>query len=202
MPMTITEKILAAHCGKKEVAPGELINAKLDLVLANDITAPIAIKEFRAAGARKVFDPDRIALIPDHFAPNKDIASAEQCNMLRQFSRENDLSLYFEVGKMGVEHALLPEQGIVVPGDVVIGADSHTCTYGALGAFATGVGSTDVAAAMITGEIWFKVPESMKFVYKGRLRKWVSGKDLILYTIGNIGVDGGLYRAMEFTGEV
>jgi len=156
--MTITEKILAAHCGKKEVVPGELINAKLDLVLANDITAPIAIKEFRAAGAKKVFDPDRIALIPDHFAPNKDIPSAEQCNLLRQFSREHDLSLYFEVGRMGVEHALLPEQGLVVPGDVVIGADSHTCTYGGLGAFSTGVGSTDVAAAMITGEAWFKVP--------------------------------------------
>ena len=200
--MTITEKILAAHCGKKEVKPGELINAKLDLVLANDITAPISIKEFRAAGAKKVFDPDRIALIPDHFAPNKDIASAEQCNMLRQFSREHDLSLYFEVGRMGVEHALLPEQGIVVPGDVVIGADSHTCTYGGLGAFSTGVGSTDVAAAMITGEAWFKVPESMKFIYKGKLGKWVGGKDIILHTIGDIGVDGALYRAMEFTGEV
>jgi len=200
--MTITEKILAAHCGKKEVRPGELINAKLDLVLANDITAPISIKEYRAAGAKKVFDPDRIALIPDHFAPNKDIASAEQCNMLRQFSREHNLSLYFEVGKMGVEHALLPEQGIVVPGDVVIGADSHTCTYGGLGAFSTGVGSTDVAAAMITGEAWFKVPESMKFIYKGKLGKWVSGKDIILHTIGDIGVDGALYRAMEFTGDV
>ena len=198
--MTITEKILAAHCGKKEVAPGELINAKLDIVLANDITAPIAIKEFRAAGAKKVFDPGRIALIPDHFAPNKDIASAEQCNLLRQFAREHDLSLYFEVGRMGVEHALLPEQGIVVPGDVVIGADSHTCTYGGLGAFSTGVGSTDVAAAMITGEAWFKVPESMKFIYKGKLGKWVGGKDIILHTIGDIGVDGALYRAMEFTG--
>ena len=197
--MTITEKILAAHCGRKEVKPGELINAKLDLVLANDITAPIAIKEFRAAGAKKVFDPDRIALIPDHFAPNKDIPSAEQCNLLRQFSREHDLSLYFEVGRMGVEHALLPEQGLVVPGDVVIGADSHTCTYGGLGAFSTGVGSTDVAAAMITGEAWFKVPESMKFVYRGKPGKWIGGKDIILRTIGDIGgsltVDGGGIKA-------
>jgi len=199
--MTITEKILAAHCGKKEVVPGELINAKLDLVLANDITAPIAIKEFRAAGAKKVFDPDRIALINDHFVPNKDIPSAEQCSMVRQFSREHNLSLFFDVGKMGIEHALLPEQGLVVPGDVMIGADSHTCTYGALGAFSTGTGSTDVAAAMITGEAWFKVPESMKFIYRGKLGKWVGGKDIILHTIGDIGVDGALYRAMEFSGE-
>ncbi len=190
--MTITEKILAAHCAKKEVVPGELINARLDLVLANDITAPIAIKEFRAAGAKKVFNNERIALIPDHFAPNKDIASAEQCKLLRQFSREHNLTLYFEVGKMGVEHALLPEQGLVVPGDAVIGADSHTCTYGGLGAFSTGVGSTDVAAAMITGEAWFKVPESMKFVYKGKPGRWVGGKDIILSTIGDIGVDGRL----------
>jgi len=202
MPMTITEKILAAHCGKKEVTPGELINAKVDIVLANDITAPISIKEFRKAGAKKVFDKKRIVLVPDHFTPNKDINSAEQSKLLREFAREHKLTNYFEVGRMGIEHALLPEQGIVVSGDVVIGADSHTCTYGALGAFATGVGSTDVAAAMITGEIWFKVPESMKFIYKGRLKKWVSGKDLILYTIGDIGVDGALYRAMEFTGEV
>ena len=202
MPMTITEKILAAHCGKKEVTPGELINAKVDIVLANDITAPISIKEFRKAGAKKVFDKKRIVLVPDHFTPTKDINSAEQSKLLREFAREHKLTNYFEVGRMGIEHALLPEQGIVVSGDVVIGADSHTCTYGALGAFATGVGSTDVAAAMITGEIWFKVPESMKFIYKGRLKKWVSGKDLILYTIGDIGVDGALYRAMEFTGEV
>ncbi|MBI5190173.1 MAG: 3-isopropylmalate dehydratase large subunit [Nitrospirae bacterium] len=201
MPMTITEKILAAHCGKKEVAPGELINAKVDMVLANDITAPIAIQEFRRAGAKKVFDKNRIALVPDHFTPNKDINSAEQAKLLREFSKEHNLTNYFEVGRMGVEHALLPEQGIVVSGDVVIGADSHTCTYGALGAFATGVGSTDVAAAMITGEIWFKVPESIKFVYYGKLRKWVSGKDMILRTIGDIGVDGALYKAMEFTGE-
>ncbi|HEY3346932.1 MAG TPA: 3-isopropylmalate dehydratase large subunit [Nitrospirota bacterium] len=201
MPMTITEKILADHCGKKEVVPGELINAKVDVVLANDITAPIAINEFRRVGAKKVFDKTRICLVPDHFTPNKDINSAEQAKMLREFAKEHKLTNYFEVGRMGVEHALLPEQGIVVPGDVVIGADSHTCTYGGLGAFATGVGSTDVAAAMITGEIWFKVPESIKFIYTGKLKKWVSGKDLILATIGRIGVDGALYKAMEFTGE-
>jgi 3-isopropylmalate/(R)-2-methylmalate dehydratase large subunit len=199
--MTITEKILAAHCGKKRVSPGDLINTRVDLILANDITAPIAISEFRKVGSRAVFNKDRIALIPDHFAPQKDIKAAEQCRMLRDFSREHDLSLYFEVGRMGIEHALLPEQGLVVPGDVVIGADSHTCTYGALGAFSTGVGSTDVAAAMATGECWFKVPESMKFVYYGQLNKWVGGKDLILWTIGDIGVDGALYRAMEFSGE-
>ncbi|MCX8027173.1 MAG: 3-isopropylmalate dehydratase large subunit [Thermodesulfovibrionales bacterium] len=200
--MTITEKILASHCNKKEVHPGELINAKVDVILANDITAPIAIKEFEKIGAKDVFDKDRIALIPDHFAPQKDIKAAEQCKMLRDFSHKHGLSLYFEVGRMGIEHALLPEQGIVLPGDVVIGADSHTCTYGALGAFATGVGSTDVAAAMATGECWFKVPESIKFIYYGSLNKWVSGKDLILHTIGDIGVDGALYMAMEFTGEV
>lgn len=199
--MTITEKILAAHAGKKEVAAGELINAKVDLILANDITAPIAIQEFKKTGAKEVFDRDRVAFIPDHFAPQKDIKAAEQCKMLKDFSREYHLGLYFEVGRMGVEHALLPEQGLVGPGDLVIGADSHTCTYGALGAFATGVGSTDVAAAMATGECWFKVPESMKFIYYGKLNKWVGGKDLILHTIGDIGVDGALYRAMEFEGE-
>ncbi len=199
--MTITEKILAVHSGKQEVSPGELVNAKIDLILANDITAPIAITEFRRIGAKDVFDRERIAFIPDHFAPQKDIKAAEQCRMLRNFSREYNLGLYFEVGRMGVEHALLPEQGLVVPGDLVIGADSHTCTYGALGAFATGVGSTDVAAAMATGECWFKVPESMKFIYYGKLNRWVGGKDLILHTIGDIGVDGALYRAMEFEGE-
>jgi 3-isopropylmalate/(R)-2-methylmalate dehydratase large subunit len=199
--MTITEKILAVHSGKKEVAPGELINARVDLVLANDITAPIAISEFKKIGAKDVFDKERIALIPDHFAPQKDIKAAEQCKLLKVFSKEHDLSLYFEVGRMGVEHALLPEEGLVVPGDCIIGADSHTCTYGALGAFSTGVGSTDVAAAMATGECWFKVPESMKFIYFGKLGRWVSGKDLILHTIGDIGVDGALYRAMEFEGE-
>jgi len=200
--MTITEKILAAHAGKKKVSPGELINAKVDLILANDITAPIAISEFKKIGAGTVFNKDRIALIPDHFAPQKDIKAAEQCKILKEFSREQGLSLYFEVGRMGIEHALLPEEGLVVPGDLVIGADSHTCTYGALGAFSTGVGSTDVAAAMATGDCWFKVPESMKFVYYGKLNKWVGGKDLILHTIGDIGVDGALYRAMEFEGEV
>lgn len=200
--MTITEKILAAHCGKDEVSAGELINAKLDIILANDITAPISIKEFKKIGAKNVFDKNKIVLIPDHFAPQKDIKAAEQCKMLKDFSREHDLGLYFEVGRMGIEHALLPEQGIVLPGDLVIGADSHTCTYGGLGAFSTGVGSTDVASAMATGECWFKVPESMKFVYYGKLNKWVTGKDLILHTIGDIGVDGALYRAMEFEGEV
>ncbi|GBD97668.1 MAG TPA: 3-isopropylmalate dehydratase large subunit [Nitrospirae bacterium] len=199
--MTITEKILAAHSGKEQVSAGELINAKVDLLLANDITAPIAITEFKKIGAKDVFDRERIAFIPDHFAPQKDIKAAEQCKMLRDFSKEYNLGLYFEVGRMGVEHALLPEQGLVVPGDLVIGADSHTCTYGALGAFSTGVGSTDVASAMATGECWFKVPESIKFIYYGKLNKWVSGKDLILHTIGDIGVDGALYMAMEFEGE-
>ncbi len=199
--MTITEKILAVHAGKKEVSAGELINAKVDMVLANDITAPIVIQEFKKIGIKEVFDKDRVAFIPDHFAPQKDIKAAEQCKMLREFSKDYHLGLYFEIGRMGIEHALLPEQGLVVPGDLVIGADSHTCTYGALGAFATGVGSTDVAAAMATGECWFKVPESMKFIYYGRLNKWVGGKDLILHTIGDIGVDGALYRAMEFEGE-
>jgi 3-isopropylmalate/(R)-2-methylmalate dehydratase large subunit len=199
--MTITEKILAAHCDKERVYPGELINARVDLVLANDITAPIAIQEFKKIGAKGVFDKTRIALIPDHFAPQKDIKAAEQCRILKEFSTEHNLDLYFEVGRMGVEHALLPEQGLVLPGDVVIGADSHTCTYGALGAFATGVGSTDAASAMATGECWFKVPESVKFIYYGKLNKWVGGKDLILHTIGDIGVDGALYKAMEFEGE-
>lgn len=199
--MTVTEKIIAAHTGKKGVDPGELVNAKVDLVLANDITAPIAIQEFKKIGAKDVFDRSRVAFIPDHFTPQKDIKAAEQCKMLREFSKEYDLDLYFEVGRMGIEHALLPEQGLVGPGDLIIGADSHTCTYGALGAFATGVGSTDVAAAMATGECWFKVPESMKFIYYGKPNKWVGGKDLILHTIGDIGVDGALYRAMEFSGE-
>ncbi|NOZ68099.1 MAG: 3-isopropylmalate dehydratase large subunit [Deferribacteres bacterium] len=199
--MTITEKILAVHAGREEVSPGELINAKVDIILANDITAPIAIREFEKTGAADVFDRDRIAFIPDHFTPQKDIKAAEQCRMLRDFARDYNLGLYFEVGRMGVEHALLPEQGIVLPGDLVIGADSHTCTYGALGAFSTGVGSTDAAAAMATGECWFRVPESMKFIYYGKLNRWVGGKDLILHTIGSIGVDGALYRAMEFEGE-
>ena len=199
--MTITEKILSAHANKKELSPGELINAKVDFILANDITAPIAITEFKKIGVKNVFNKEKIALVPDHFTPAKDIKAAEQCRILRNFSKEYDISHYFEVGRVGIEHVLLPEAGLVVPGDLVIGADSHTCTYGALGAFATGVGSTDVAAAMATGECWFKVPESMKFIYYGKLNKWVGGKDLILYTIGDIGVDGALYRAMEFDGE-
>lgn len=201
MGMTITEKILAAHAGKGAVAPGELINARVDFLLANDITAPIAIAEFKKIGAGRVFDRERVAFVPDHFAPQKDIKAAEQCRLLRDFSREYGLGYYFEIGRMGVEHALLPEQGLVLPGDVVIGADSHTCTYGGLGAFSTGVGSTDLAAAMATGECWFKVPESMKFVFRGKPGPWVGGKDLILHAIGDIGVDGALYRAMEFTGD-
>lgn len=201
MSMTITEKILAAHCGKKEVHAGELIQAKVDIALGNDVTAPIAISEFKKAGAKKVFDKNKVVLVPDHFTPCKDIKSAEQVKILRDFAKEQKLKYYFEVGEMGVEHALLPEQGIVLPGQLIIGADSHTCTYGAIGAFSTGVGSTDLAAAMITGVCWFKVPEAMKFVYKGTLPKWVGGKDLILYTIGDIGVDGALYRSMEFRGE-
>ena len=199
--MTITQKILAAHAEKKMVQPGEYILAKVDIALGNDITAPIAIREFYQAGGKQVFDPTKVVLVPDHFAPNKDIQSAEQCKILRDFAREQNLKHYFEIGRMGVEHALLPEKGIVLPGDLVIGADSHTCTYGALGAFATGVGSTDLAAAMLSGEAWFKVPESMKFIYYGKLMPYVSGKDLILHTIGDIGVDGALYRTMEFTGE-
>ena len=198
--MTLAEKILAAHCGKERVSPGELISVRVDLVLANDITAPLAIKEFRRIGVDRVFDPQKVVMVPDHFVPNKDIASAEQAKMMREFALEQGL-VYFEVGEMGIEHVILPEKGLVLPGDVVIGADSHTCTYGALGAFATGMGSTDVASAMATGEIWMKVPPTIKFVYHGELRKWVSGKDLILYTIGDIGVDGALYAAMEFSGE-
>lgn len=201
MGMTISEKILAAHAGKEFVEPGELITVKVDAVLANDITAPVAIKEFDKIGVDTVFDKDKVILVPDHFAPNKDIKSAEQVNVVRQFARKHDLTNYFEVGRMGIEHCLLPEQGLVLPGDVVIGADSHTCTYGALGAFSTGVGSTDLAAGMASGEVWFKVPESIKFEFNGKLNKWVSGKDLILYAIGDIGVDGALYQSMEFCGE-
>jgi 3-isopropylmalate/(R)-2-methylmalate dehydratase large subunit len=199
--MTITEKILAEHAGLKEVKPGQLINAKVDIALGNDITAPIAIEQFRRAGAKRVFDRKRVVLVPDHFAPNKDIKSAEQCKIMREFAREQRFTYYYEVGQVGIEHALLPEQGIVLPGDLIIGADSHTCTYGALGAFSTGVGSTDLAAAMITGELWFKIPETIKFIFRGQRNPWVGGKDLILYTIGEIGVDGALYMAMEFTGD-
>jgi 3-isopropylmalate/(R)-2-methylmalate dehydratase large subunit len=201
MPQTITEKILAAHCGQDQVKPGDFIEARVDICLGNDITAPIAIREFERVGATEVFDRSKVALIPDHFTPNKDIQSAEQAKILRDFAHKHQLEHYFEIGQCGVEHALLPEQGIVVTGDLVIGADSHTCTYGALGAFSTGVGSTDLAAAMATGEVWLRVPESMKFVFKGKPRKHVTGKDFILYLIGQIGVDGALYRAMEFTGE-
>ncbi len=198
--MTLVEKILAAHAGKKEVTPGEFINVRVDLVLANDITAPIAIREFKRIGVERVFSPHKVVMVPDHFVPNKDIPSAEQAKLVRQFCAHQG-ALYFEVGQMGIEHVLLPEQGLVLPGDVVIGADSHTCTYGALGAFATGMGSTDIAAAMATGDIWMKVPPTIKFIYHGSLSKWVSGKDLILHTIGAIGVDGALYSAMEFAGD-
>lgn len=200
MAMTITEKILAAHAGLDEVSPGQLINADLDIVLGNDITAPVAINEFEKAGAQAVFDKCKVCLVPDHFTPNKDIKSAEQVKKVRHFAHKHEIENFFELGQMGIEHCLLPEKGLVGPGDAVIGADSHTCTYGALGAFATGVGSTDMAAGMITGQAWFKVPESIKFVFKGKLQPHVSGKDLILYTIGDIGVDGARYMAMEFTG--
>ena len=202
MGQTITEKILAKHAGKKSVVPGELIKAKVDIVLGNDITAPVAINEFYKIGVNKVFAKDRICLIPDHFTPNKDIKSAEQVKMLREFAKEMGIVHFYDVGKMGVEHALLPEMGIVGPGDLIIGADSHTCTYGALGAFSTGVGSTDMAAAMATGEAWFKVPSTIKFTLTGKKQKWVSGKDVILYIIGLIGVDGALYQSMEFTGDI
>jgi 3-isopropylmalate/(R)-2-methylmalate dehydratase large subunit len=202
MKMTITEKILADHAGQSCVMPGQLINARLDVVLGNDVTAPVAIREFTALGVNQVFDREKIMLVPDHFTPNKDIKSAEQVKTVKEFAREYDIVNFFEIGRMGIEHCLLPEAGLVLPGDVIIGADSHTCTYGALGAFATGVGSTDMAAAMATGEAWFKVPSSIKFVFKGTdFNPWVSGKDLILYAIGDIGVDGALYHAMEFTGE-
>jgi 3-isopropylmalate/(R)-2-methylmalate dehydratase large subunit len=202
MGMTISEKILAAHAGVAVVQPGEIINAKLDIVMANDVTGPVAITEFARIGRDKVFDPDKVVLVPDHFTPNKDIASAELAKRLREFAREQKLTHYWETGRVGIEHCLLPEQGVVLPGDLIIGADSHTCTYGALGAFATGVGSTDMAAGMATGEAWFRVPESLKFVFRGaRRQQWVSGKDLILFLIGKIGVDGARYKAMEFTGE-
>jgi 3-isopropylmalate/(R)-2-methylmalate dehydratase large subunit len=201
MGMTMTQKILAAHAGLESVTAGQLIKAKLDMVLGNDITTPVAVKEFRKIGVTKVFDVSKIAIVPDHFTPNKDIKSAEQVKFIREFSREMGIINFFEVGQMGVEHALLPEKGLVVSGDVVIGADSHTCTYGALGAFSTGIGSTDMAAGMATGEAWFKVPEAIKFVLKGKPGKWVSGKDVILHIIGMIGVDGALYKSMEFVGE-
>ncbi|MGB2828277.1 MAG: 3-isopropylmalate dehydratase large subunit [Dehalococcoidales bacterium] len=200
MKMNLAEKILAAHTGRKQVSAGEFVNAKVDIVLGNDITAPIAIKEFQKIGVSRVFDPKKIVMVLDHFMPTRDIASAEIGKMMREFCREQE-AVFFEIGKAGIEHVLLPEQGIVLPGQVVIGGDSHTCTYGAVGAFGTGVGSTDMAAAMATGDLWMKVPPTIKFVYHGNLGKWVGGKDLILHTIGDIGVDGALYSAMEFTGE-
>lgn len=201
MGMTMTQKILAAHAGLESVEAGQLIEANLDLVLGNDITSPVAIKEFHKTGVTKVFDACKVALVPDHFTPNKDIKAAEQCKMLRDFAQGMSIENYFEIGEMGIEHCLLPEKGLVVPGDLVIGADSHTCTYGALGAFSTGIGSTDMAAGMATGTCWFKVPSAIKFVLKGKPTGWVSGKDVILHIIGLIGVDGALYKSMEFMGE-
>ena len=200
MGMTMTQKILAAHAGLPEVRAGQLIRAKLSMVLGNDITSPVAINEFEKAGFPGVFDREKIALVMDHFAPNKDIKAAEQCKQCRTFARRFDVKNYFDVGEMGIEHALLPEKGLVAPGECIIGADSHTCTYGALGAFSTGVGSTDMAAGMATGEAWFKVPSAIRFVLTGKLGPCVSGKDVILHIIGRIGVDGALYKSMEFTG--
>jgi 3-isopropylmalate/(R)-2-methylmalate dehydratase large subunit len=200
MGMTMTQKILAAHAGLEKVAAGQLIQAKLDLVLGNDITAPVAIREFEKAGVEEVFDKERIALVMDHFTPNKDIKAAEQCKTVRNFARKHSITNFFDVGRVGVEHALLPEMGLVGPGELIIGADSHTCTYGALAAFSTGVGSTDMAFGMATGKCWFKVPTAIRFVLTGKLQKWVSGKDVILHIIGKTGVDGALYQSMEFTG--
>jgi 3-isopropylmalate/(R)-2-methylmalate dehydratase large subunit len=200
MGMTISEKILAAHVGQDQVQAGQFLDVPVDVVLSNDITAPIAIREFEKLGAELVFDPGRVVMVPDHFVPNKDIKSAEQCRIMREFAREQSLPHYYEVGQMGIEHVLLPEQGLVGPGDVVVGADSHTCTYGALGAFATGMGSTDIAVAMATGQIWMRVPETIRIIYRGERRPWVEGKDLILYTIGRIGVGGARYQAVEFIG--
>ena len=201
MGMTMTQKILARAAGVESCRAGELLMCRLDLVLGNDITAPVAINEFEKMGATKVFDPAKIALIPDHFVPNKDIKSATMAKQMREFAKAQKIVHYYEVGRVGIEHALLPEQGIVAPGEVIIGADSHTCTYGAVGAFSTGVGSTDMAVGMATGECWFKVPEAVKVVLKGKMKPWVSGKDVILHLIGEIGVDGALYQSLEFTGE-
>ncbi|HWQ30676.1 MAG TPA: 3-isopropylmalate dehydratase large subunit [Negativicutes bacterium] len=201
MGMTMTQKILAAHAWLDKVYAGQMIMAKLDLVLGNDVTAPVAIEEFQKTGMEKVFDKYKIAIVPDHFTPNKDIKSAENCKVVREFSRKMEIENYFEIGQMGIEHALIPEKGLAVPGDCIIGADSHTCTYGALGAFSTGIGSTDMAVGMATGEAWFKVPEAIRFVLKGKMGEWVSGKDVILHIIGMIGVDGALYQSMEYCGE-
>jgi len=199
--MTITEKILAAHSDKDRVRPGEFIMAKVDIALGNDITAPIALDQFRELGVDRVFDRRKVALVPDHYVPNKDIKSAEQAKAMREFAREQDIEYYWEVGRAGVEHVLLPQEGVVVPGDVIVGADSHTCTYGALGAFSTGVGSTDLACTMATGECWLMIPRSLKFVLSGQRQVYVCGKDIILHIIGMIGVDGALYRAMEYAGD-
>lgn len=201
MGMTMTQKILAAHCGQESVESGELVMVNLDRVLGNDITSPVAIKEFKRLGAETVYDKEKVTMVMDHFAPNKDIKAAEQCKMCRDFCEEKEIVNFFDVGEMGIEHALLPEKGLVVAGDVVIGADSHTCTYGALGAFSTGVGSTDMACGMAIGKAWFKVPAAIRFNLKGKLGPNVSGKDVILHIIGKIGVDGALYKSMEFTGE-
>ena len=199
-PMNITEKILADHAGLKEVKPGQLITAKVDITLANDITGPVAVNEFKKIGVNKVFDKSRVVFVPDHFVPNRDIKSAQQVKQIREFAKEQNLEHFFEVGRMGIEHALLPDNGIVTAGDIVIGADSHTCTYGALGAFSTGMGSTDIACAMASGETWLKVPSAIKVEFNGKLNKWVTAKDLILYLIGDIGVDGALYKTLEITG--
>ncbi|MCL2199536.1 MAG: 3-isopropylmalate dehydratase large subunit [Defluviitaleaceae bacterium] len=201
MGMTMTQKILAAHAGLESVTAGQLIEARLDLVLGNDVTTPVAIKEFAKIGVDKVFDKSKIAIVPDHFTPNKDILSAEHCKQVREFAHKYEVENYFEVGEMGIEHCLIPEKGLAVPGDAIIGADSHTCTYGALGAFSTGVGSTDMACAMAAGETWFKVPPALKFELVGKPAKWVSGKDIILHIIGMIGVDGALYKSMEYCGD-
>lgn len=202
MGYTIAEKILLKHCAQKAIKPGEFIQADVDVALANDITAPLAISEFKKSGFKQVFNKNKIVLVPDHFAPAKDLKSANQCKILANFAKEQGIKNYFEIGSMGIEHALLPEKGIVLPGDLVIGADSHTCTYGALGAYATGMGSTDLARAYIDGKCWLRVPATHKYIFKGKLSKWVGGKDLILYTIGQIGVDGALYKVMEFCGPV
>ncbi len=201
MAMTMSQKILAAHAGLPEVAPGQLIQAKVDLVLGNDITSPVAIREFEKAGLANVFDREKIALVMDHFTPNKDIKAAEQCKQVREFAKKHGITHFYDVGEVGVEHALLPEKGLTLPGDLIIGADSHTCTYGALGAFSTGVGSTDMAAGMARGIAWFKVPAAVRFVLHGSPKKWVSGKDVILHIIGMTGVDGMLYKSMEFSGD-
>jgi 3-isopropylmalate/(R)-2-methylmalate dehydratase large subunit len=199
--MTITEKILAAHAGKETVSPGELVDVSVDVIMGHDLSTPLAVHEMEKIGAKKVFDPEKIVLIPDHFTPNKDVKAAENCKRMREFARQQGIERFYEVGEMGIAHAFLPEQGLVVPGDVIVGGDSHTCSYGAVGAFATGIGSTDLAAAMLTGSLWLKVPESMKLIFHGRLRDWVGAKDLILHVIGDIGVDGALYMAMEFVGD-